>query len=254
MGYKLSAALRRIINDIISFVVLLCILISMAYALFALWDNHRIYQQAQDVQADMIKLKPDENGADGPSFEELLLINPDVKAWLSMENTKIDFPVLQGESNLSYINKDVYGNFALCGSIFLDCRNKPDFSDGYNILYGHHMEGGNMFGDLDKYREEKFFRENPHGELLLPGKKYELTTFAVLVIKASDENIFSPYGWEEQPWERLSFVKENALYIREEIFDSFTAEEYPQVLALTTCSGDFTDARTVLLTVMTPAA
>lgn len=254
MGYKLSAALRRIINDIISFVLLLCILISMAYALFALWDNHRIYQQAQDVQADMIKLKPKDTGDEGPSFDELQQINPDVKAWLSMENTNIDFPVLQGESNLSYINKDVYGNFALCGSIFMDCRNKPDFSDSYNILYGHHMEGSNMFGDLDKYKEESFFLENPHGELLLPDRKYDLTAFAVLVIKASDENIFSPYNWEDSAGTMLDYVKENAMYLRGDIVESLSAQDYPQVLALTTCSGEFTDARTVLLTVMTPAA
>ena len=84
------------------------------YAVYALWDNHQIYSAAQNVQEDMLKLKPtaEENG---PSFEELMAVNSDVCAWITLDNTGIDYPVLQGENNLSYINTDV--SFTISASV-----------------------------------------------------------------------------------------------------------------------------------------
>ena len=121
--------LLKAVNFIVSFIVFFSLCTAGVYAAYALWDNSRIYAAAKDVQADMLKLKPQtqdvENGA---SFEELLAVNPDVCAWVSLDNTKVDYPVLQGDTNLAYINKDVYGNFALAGSIFLDSRNDRTLS------------------------------------------------------------------------------------------------------------------------------
>ena len=68
----------------------------------------------------------------------------------------VRYPVLQGEDNLTYINKDVYGNFALAGSIFLDSNCDRSFQKKYSLLYGHHMAEHKMFGDLDLYEKQKF--------------------------------------------------------------------------------------------------
>lgn len=80
----------------------------------------QVYASVDDIQSQLLKYKPTPGEDNGPTFEELRAINPDVCAWITLDGTKIDYPVLQGEDNLTYINKDVYGNFALAGSIFLD--------------------------------------------------------------------------------------------------------------------------------------
>lgn len=59
---------------------------------------------------------------------------------------------------MEYINKDVYGNFALSGSIFLSSANQPDFTDPYNLIYGHHMSNGAMFGDVVEFTDEAYLR------------------------------------------------------------------------------------------------
>lgn len=238
-------------NGLLSFVVVCFLLLSGAYAGYALWDNNRVYSAAEDVQADMIKLKPEaEEG--GASFEELLAINPDVCAWVTLDNTGVDYPILRGETNLTYINTDVYGNFALAGSVFLDSRNEKDFSEAYSLLYGHHMENGKMFGDLDLYKDEAFFSENSTGTLILPDRTYKLEIFSCLLVKASDNFIFEPARWRTDINQLLSYAEENAMYLHEETLFSIKAAESPQVLALTTCSSEFTDARTVVLAVMEP--
>lgn len=238
-------------NRIISGIIVLTLLISLAYAGYGLWDNNRIYAEAGNVQDDMIRLKPDEYS---PSFEELMAINPDVKAWLTLDNTNIDYPVLKGETNLSYFNTDVYGDFSLAGSIFLDSRNDGEFKDTYSLIYGHHMEKNKMFGDLDLYKEEKFFRENQTGTLILPDRSYKLEILAVLIIPSGEEVIFNPTLWQEGTDDLSKFARENHLYLHE---DKLTAleesqDEDQQILALTTCSTEFTDARTAILAVMLP--
>ena len=175
-------------------------------------------------------------------------INPDVCAWPSLEHTKIDYPVLQGSDNLSYLNRDVYGRFALSGSIYLDARNGRDFSDGYSLLYGHHMEQHKMFGDLDLYRDEDFFTDDPTGTLILPRECYDLHIFAVLLVSASEQCIFEPGQTELH--ELLDFVSRQALHLRPEIVEQLASAEAPQILALSTCAGEFTDARTVVLACM----
>lgn len=250
MGYKISGYIQRFLNFIISFFLVLILIIAAAYALFVLHDNNRIYSAAENVQEDMLKLKPDK---EQPDFSELLSINPDVCAWITMDGTKIDFPVLQGETNLTYINRDIYGEFALAGSIFLDSQNEKDFSDSYNLLYGHHMDGGNMFGDLDLYKKQEFFQKNDTGTLLLPDRVYNLKVAAVLITGVSDDYIFQLRNWPKI-WKegQLDYIRSHALFVREDVLNALEKSENPQLVALTTCTSEFTDARTVVLAQMIP--
>lgn len=245
----------RLCNTIVNLILIVTLTVSGAYAVYALWDNNQVLTAAEDVQADMIKLKPaiepeaEDNSA---SFEELLALNPDVVGWVSIDNTRIDFPVLQGTSNLTYINTDVYGNFALAGSIFLDSRNHRDFSDSYSLLYGHHMANGNMFGDLDLYKDEAFFRENRTGTLILPNKSYNLEIISCMLVGASDDYIFEPDSTRYNIKSLLQYAEKKSLFINEDVLNKVKETEGQQILALSTCSSEFTDARTIVLTVMNP--
>lgn len=249
--------LLRAANGLVSLAVALCLAVAGAYAGYALWDNQQVYTAAENVQMEMQKLKPtvseeDSDEPTGPSFDELLKVNSDVCAWVTLDNTRVDYPVLQGETNLSYINTDVYGDFALAGSIFLDSRNDNTFADAYSLLYGHHMEGGRMFGDLDLFKDEEFFEENRTGTLLLPDCVYDLEIFACIVTASSEENIFQPAAWKEDIDGFIDYVREDAMLIDKELITQ-TLESAPdgvKVLAMSTCSSEFTDARTIVVAFM----
>ncbi len=243
----LLAACRAAVNLALTLGLLLC----GSFGAYALWDNEQVLSSAADVQAELLKWKPEISGKSETStdhresFAQLRKINPEVVAWVTMEGTNIDFPVLQGKDNLSYISRDVFGNFSLAGSIFLDSRDDPGFSQSYALLYGHHMADGNMFGDLDLYKEEAFFREHTVGQLILPEQVYDLEVAACLVVGASEPYIFDPENVRGSQNAFLEFVKGKALFCREERLKG-------PFLALSTCSEEFTNARTVVLTRMVP--
>ena len=86
-------------NSLLSAVVMLFLFTAGAYSAYSLWDNAQVYAAADDVQSELMKIKPkvEEDGA--ASFEELRAINPDVCAWLKLDHTKIDYPILQEQDN-----------------------------------------------------------------------------------------------------------------------------------------------------------
>ena len=83
---RLAGAFLRAANALVSFVVALCLCTAGLYSVYALWDNNRVYSTAEDVRADMMKLKPTVIEVGGASFEELLAVNPDVCAWVTIDN------------------------------------------------------------------------------------------------------------------------------------------------------------------------
>lgn len=201
--------------------------------------------------------QPTEEPEDDSLFGQLKAINPDVTAWITMPGTAIDYPVLQGSSNYSYLNTDVYGNFALAGSIFLDSRNDSTYQDTYSLLYGHDMSQHRMFSDLNLYKDEEFFNENHLGLLMTPQGAHILQSLSCIVTSAGNSGLFNTDNWKHFTTEQMiQTAKEDALYVSEEGFAALQAkidagEEF-RIVALSTCTGEFTDARTILLTLMDP--
>ena len=227
----------KFFDDLSGAIVAVLLMLLAVYAGYALWDNQQVYAAAAEVRTSLLEMKPAE---DGPSFAALRAVNPDVCAWVTLDGTGVDYPVVQGTDNLTYVNTDVYGNFSLSGSIFLDSRCAPDFTEGYGLLYGHHMVNGQMFGDLEKYQDAAFLREHRTGTLLLPDGACTLEVFACLLVPASEEHIFRPERWQEDVSPLLDWAEGEALCWE-------TTDRPQRVLAMSTCSSAYTDARTVVL-------
>ena len=151
---------------------------------YCLLDNYNVYNQVTRTQKLGFRPEVSENSI---TFSDV----PLAKAWLTIPDTQIDYPVMQGKDNLEYINKDCFGKYSLSGSIFADFQNKPDFTDKYNLLYGHHMDKGLMFGSLDNWNDEKFFKNHEIGFLLTKEKVYKIKFIKIFETEATDEKVFS---------------------------------------------------------------
>ena len=246
----MGSILLKLLNRLLDVAVLLTLLVTALYCVYCIWDNNTIYDAPLKLQQELRKQRPKE---ESPSFEELQRLNPDVAAWLTLEGTGIDDPIVQGEDNLEYLNKNVYGEYARAGSIFLDSRNDHDFHDLVSLLYGHHMEESDMFGDLDKFKDQTFFDENKTGQLILPDRVYDLEIFACMLVEASEDAIFDPHLYEADIDKLLSLTEQEAMhYNADKVSELRNSSGENQILLLSTCSTEFTDARTIVLAEMKP--
>lgn len=240
-GLEFAAKLARGADKVLSLIAVLMILLLLCYGGYSLWDTAMLYKGAFN-SSDLLQYKPSADDPESLTFEELLKLNPDVCAWITVDDTHIDYPVVQGEDNMEYVNKDVQGEFAFSGAIFLDSQNKRDFSDSFNLLYGHHMEGGAMFGDIAEFREKSYFDSHETGTLYLPGKAIPITFFACVSIDAFDSVVYHP---DAQPagdvTTLLNHIQGTAVQYRD---IGVTAKD--QIIGLSTCSEAVTNGRVVL--------
>ena len=205
-------------------IILVISLLLFLIGLYALIDSYLVYQHANDTS--LLKFKP---GYEGEEPDRS--IRGDMVAWLTVEDTKIDDPVMQGKNNEEYLNKDPYGDYSMSGSIFLDSRNNKAFTDGYSLIYGHHMEGDAMFGALHHFLEKGFMKKHPTGILTVGETVYEIRFFAAMEASATQEYIFAPTEYEKQAV--FDYVKKHADIYRKKVADKIGKED--RLIALSTC-------------------
>ena len=228
---KIIKAVDGIVDKAVAFVCLLLFLV----CLYASVDALHVYQTARDTS--ILKFKP---AIAEKNEETLRQLSEDVVAWITIDDTTIDYPVMQGKTNDTYLNKDPYGEFSLSGSIFLDARNAADFTDEYSLIYGHHMDHGAMFGALDAFKEESYFDRHRTGTLMAASNKnYAIRLFALCTTLADDNLIFDPASTTKT--DLLSYLSQNAL-----IFDSDAVTPDSTILGLSTCQSADTIERLIV--------
>lgn len=232
----------RVGNRILSIMAGILILLMLSYGVYSLWDTYKIYANSF-ADEELLKFRPTDDGEDNPTLKDLKKLNPDVKAWIQVPKTNIDYPVVQGQDDMEYINKNVYGEFELSGAIFLSCLNKDDFSDPYNLVYGHNMKNGGMFADVADFTNKEYFETHQKGKLYLTDATRKIRFFACMKVTAEDAKIYHPDGYrKENLKDLLDYIQANAVQYR----DVNVADEN-SLIALSTCSEAETNGRVVLI-------
>lgn len=239
---KKAAMAARVGNRILSIMAGILILLMLSYGVYSLWDTYKIYANSF-ADEELLKFRPTDDGEDNPTLKDLKKLNPDVKAWIQVPKTNIDYPVVQGQDDMEYINKNVYGEFELSGAIFLSCLNKDDFSDPYNLVYGHNMKNGRMFADVADFTNKEYFETHQKGKLYLTDATRKIRFFACMKVTAADAKIYHPDGYrKENLKDLLDYIQANAVQYR----DVNVADEN-SLIALSTCSEAETNGRVVLI-------
>ena len=116
--------------------------------LFSFWQIVKIfseYKKGENFYRDAVEyftVDSAEEENEPPievDFAELVAVNRDIVGWIYIEDTVVNYPILQGEDNFYYLDKTYEKKYLASGSIFLDAVNQQDFTDSHSIIYGHNM-------------------------------------------------------------------------------------------------------------------
>lgn len=212
-----------IINNIIDKIIILITIILLLFSTYSLIDTFIILKKSSGY--NFIKYKPQSGKEEDNNLIKLQKLNNEVIGWITIDNTKIDYPIVQANNNSKYLNKDVLNNYAISGSIFLDSRNDSYLKDYFNILYGHNMKNGNMFGSIQNYTNKKYLEEHNKGTIIIKNKKYNIEILALMKVDANNKI----YNLERKPI--LSYIKNNSIFYNNGIKD------IKKILALSTCTS-----------------
>lgn len=242
--------LRLVVGGIfrlISIVALLAVL-GISYLLF---QNAKQTKETQDLNVQLVEMRQEaETEEDNTDWSKGMLdINSDYKGWLTIYGTQISEPVVQGETNETYLRTNINGEHAEAGTLFLD--ETTDLSqDGNLIIYGHKMNDGTMFGTLDKFEDEEFFDNN--GTVCWESEKgkeyYQIFALLVLPGYSTAPDFIDLQAWnnvldEEQTADMLNTIADRASIFRGESFNL----EKDKYLFLVTCDYSISNGRLVLV-------
>lgn len=228
----------RSVSDLTDFAVLFAALLIFLFGAYSVYDDIMIYSSALDTS--YLHFKPGYEKEEEEDDREI--VKEEMAAWIEIDGTSIDYPVMHTSNNEKYLNTDPFGDFSLSGSIFMDYRNEMDFSDRYNLLYGHHMENGVMFGALDAFKDRKYMEEHPKGTLTVGDKEYGINLFAFLETDATDKVIFAPDLGKIKG--KMRYIKKNAAFLLEDLVPE---KEKPRLIVLSTCKSPDSTFRTIVI-------
>ena len=176
--------------------------------------------------------------------------NPDIVGWLEIEETNINYPVLQGEDNEYYMSHNYKKEKSEKGSIFLDSNYDWDKPSSNLLIYGHNIITGEIFKDLLKFSDEEFYKEHKTIRFTTAEEDLEfevLSAFKSRVYYESEENVFRYYQFIDAKNEKEynEFV-DNAK--KSSIYDTNVNAEYgDQLITLSTCSYHTENGRFALI-------
>lgn len=168
--------------------------------------------------------------------------NPDIVAYLFIEGTNVNNVVVQGVDNNFYLHRDMFGNRNINGSLFMDFRNSPDFTDRNTIIYGHNMQNGTMFHNLRYYMRRDFFEAHPHIKVITDDTIFIYEIFAIFSTHIYFDYIQVDFEDDE---EFGALLREMT---RRSVFNTgVTANQYDRIIVLSTCTNVDRNTRIVVV-------
>ena len=228
--------------------VALILVAMIGYSAYQLWDINQAYAQEAQMHSRLLPFRPtlltDSAAPEtNQSILDLQAVFPSVVGWLTIPNTRVDYPFAQGRDNNEYLHLDLDQNWSAAGTIFMDYRNNLDFSDFNTILFGHHMRNGSMFATLQNFNNRAFFEVNPTGTIFLENNTYEIRFMAFAVIEPNDAVIYNPMILTEA--DKIAFLEHVQNIARHSRDIDITADD--SIITLSTCNYEFDNARMVLI-------
>ena len=234
--------MKKITNIILIIIIFVCFG-KVSFKYYQYYKDSKVYSTIQNfkpfVNTNNDIGSKDRNKEYKSKEEELLSINDDYKMWITIDNTNIDYPVVQYIDNNFYLNHDFNKEKNISGTLFIDSNNDIDV-DKNMIIYGHHMKNKTMFHNLNYFKKENFFNKNKIN-IIREGKEYIYEPFSAYVI-SKDKAIFNMSFSNDDEYKGYIEDLSNKSYFNRDI----NLDKDSEIVTLITCSYEYNGARTVV--------
>lgn len=246
----LSVRIRNGALNVITVCLIGIILVSGYKIGKTMWEYHVAKSAYTNISEKTAKVDPKQfTGV--VDWKALKKVNPDVQGWLYQKGTVINYPVVQGTDNDTYLHTRFDKQWSGGGTLFVDYRMEKDFRGFNSIIYGHHMKDGSMFRSIRGYtKEDGYYDKHKTLELATPHGNYHLVVFSAFITKATDEDTYKmtydeaeKQAYIDRAWERSELPITR---------DSVDVTKNDRLVTLSTCAYDYEEARYIVMCKMVP--
>ncbi len=227
-------------------VILLCIGV-IIYESICLYKENKEYKVAdveyEELADTAVTVPPAEEIPEGATYPPLLInyaqlkgINSDFVGWLYFPYFGVNYPVVHETEIDEYLKKTFDGTRNSSGCLFTDVLSSTDFTGMHDIIFGHNMRNGSMFGKFKQLIQTDSvdaIKANPYVYVYTEKAvfKYEIFSYYVTTVGSDAYSVVT----SQQEYDSfISFAKNSSIYPTP---DTINFDEYPSVLTLSTCSG-----------------
>ncbi len=171
---------------------------------------------------------------DDINFTELSRVNSDVVAWLIVDSTNINYPIVKTSDNEFYLNHNFNKINDSNGWTFMDYRNSGNMDDENTIFYGHNLMNKTSFGSISSIFTDKWFKNSNHSIVVVTANgRFTYKIFSVYYSEPDSSYLQTNYNNSEQYLEFLNTLKSKSKYnFKEEL------NANDKIITLSTCTDD----------------
>lgn len=169
------------------------------------------------------------------NFNELKQTNSDTIAWIKVNGTEIEYPIVKTTNNNYYITHTFDKSYNSAGWVFMDYENKFDGTDNNIIIYAHNRKDGSLFGTLKNILTEKW--QNNSNNFIIPfiteNEMSEYQVFSVYKIENEDYYITTKFGTDNEFQKFLDVITSRSV---KDFASKVTTND--SILTLSTCADN----------------
>ena len=239
--------MKNTIIKIIRVIVMVVLALSLIFGGLFFYNSYKKQKEAKELASEVKAPLNIQSGEELPQnpidFNELQKKNEDIYAWITIENTQVDYPIVQAyeEDDGFYLNHNINKQYDINGSIYTERANSLDFSDSNTVIYGHNMLDGSMFQNLHKFRDKKFFDENKYIYIYTKGHILKYEIFAAY--KSDNRHILNSYDFTKDGVFKEYLKKAQNPPSLEVNRRDLNLSENDKIITLSTCIGNETQYR-----------
>lgn len=195
-----SKKYMKAIFNLVIYIMLLSILLYSGIKIYKWYKDNTNNNEITEKIKETVKIEDkDENKKEYTiDFSKLKEQNSDTVAWIKVNNTNIEYPVVKAQNNDFYLKHSFDKSNNSAGWIFADYRNKFDGTDKNIIIYGHNMKDNSMFGSLKSVINEDWYNneDNKYITLITENEIQIYEVFSVYQIEKEDYYIQTSFNSE----------------------------------------------------------
>lgn len=237
--------MKKIVYTIITILLIGLVLIS-SYLIFKEKKQNKKQENTFEDLIEIVEENIENQEERKIDINKLYEENKDIVGWLKIDNTTINYPIMQNINDPNYyLHRDFYKNYSSYGTPYM--AKQCNLNSDNIVIYGHHMKNNKMFGELEKYKSKDFYNNHKIITFTTLEKEYSYEIFAVFKTTVYTKNTFRYYeniNFENKKMynDFINICKDKSLYQT-----GIEIKDKEKLITLSTCEYSNKNSRLVIV-------